>query len=134
MKKILLVDDDQLVRLCISAGLEAHLEGCCIVTARNGREAASILSSNPVDVVLTDLNMPEMDGYELAEHVGNNYPGAVVFTMSGNLMEDEKGTARRLPGCVVKCFRKPLDLKSLSIEIGNAISNRSVPGSPGTLK
>ena len=62
-KKILLVDDDMRNVFALSSALEAH--GMEVAIARNGREGVEKLSANPeTDLVLMDIMMPEMDGYE----------------------------------------------------------------------
>lgn len=63
---VLVVDDDPLNRsmLSMSLGREGHE----VVEAGNGLEAITVLAERPVDLVLTDIEMPEMDGYGLLEH------------------------------------------------------------------
>ena len=60
MGKILIVDDELNMRLVLSAMLKK--EGFDISSASNGREALQILQSNNIDVVITDLKMPDIDG------------------------------------------------------------------------
>jgi adenylate cyclase len=63
---VLVVDDDPLNRsmLSMSLGREGHQ----VLEAGNGREAVAVLEQQSVDLVLTDIEMPEMDGYGLLEH------------------------------------------------------------------
>ena len=63
---VLIVDDDSLNRsmLAMSIGALGHR----VIEAGNGREAIAVLAKHSVDVVLTDIEMPEMDGYELLSH------------------------------------------------------------------
>jgi PleD family two-component response regulator len=61
--KVLVVDDDALNRSMLTRLLER--EGHRVATAVNGRQAMDVLASEPVDVVLLDILMPEMDGYEV---------------------------------------------------------------------
>ncbi len=63
---VLVVDDDPLNRAMLSMSLGA--EGHSVLEAGNGREAIAMLASNAIDVVLTDIEMPEMDGYGLLQH------------------------------------------------------------------
>lgn len=65
---ILVVDDDPLNRAMLSMSLGA--EGHQVREAGNGREAIAALAAHAVDVVLTDIEMPEMDGYGLLRHRG----------------------------------------------------------------
>jgi len=81
--KVLLVDDSStarkhITRVLTSLGLQ-HIE-----TANNGLEAVQILSSQEFDLIVTDLNMPEMDGQQLTEFVrnemGNTYVPILMVT------------------------------------------------------
>jgi two-component system, cell cycle sensor histidine kinase and response regulator CckA len=80
---ILVVEDDTAVRELIRKTLAA--EGCRILEAENGSEALGLLEQRekPVDLVLTDVVMPEMGGRSLADHVGRLYPELKILFMSG---------------------------------------------------
>lgn len=84
MYRILLVDDEILVRDAIRenidwAAMDCELAGDC----ENGRQAAEFVKSHPVDIVLTDICMPYMDGMELAHFLHDNYPDIVIVIFSG---------------------------------------------------
>ena len=64
---MLVVDDDLLNRTLLAMGLKA--EGYCVEMAEDGRAALELLRAQPFDVVLLDLLMPEMDGYQVLEHM-----------------------------------------------------------------
>lgn len=66
-KSILIVDDCDTTRKLLSYIIRER--GYRILGASNGIEALEILATTPVDMVLTDLNMPQMDGYELARNL-----------------------------------------------------------------
>src|SRR4030065_2648211 len=63
-KSVLIVDDCDTTRKLLSYIVRER--GFKIVGASNGIEALEILATTPIDIVLTDLNMPQMDGYELS--------------------------------------------------------------------
>jgi len=63
---VLVVDDDSLNRSMLSMSLNAS--GHTVLEASNGAEAVAVLAGTPVDLVLTDIEMPEMDGYALLRH------------------------------------------------------------------
>ena len=65
MLRILVVDDDQSTRLYVRALLEAN--GYGVTVAKNGREALAIMDCEHVDLVVLDVMMPEMDGYEFTD-------------------------------------------------------------------
>ena len=82
-KRVLVVEDDAYVRDYLSAALETSGQGLEVSTAPNGREAAERLAAGGTDLVLTDLNMPEMNGVELVRHLRANHPTVQVVLMSG---------------------------------------------------
>ena len=64
-KKILIVDDSSTMRKIVTRSLrQAGLEADEILEAADGQEALDLLSGNPVDLILSDINMPNMDGIE----------------------------------------------------------------------
>lgn len=84
MYRILLVDDEILVRDAIKEnidweGLGCELTGIC----ENGQQAAEFVKQHPVDIVLTDILMPYMDGMELSHFLHDNYPDIVIVIFSG---------------------------------------------------
>ena len=70
LNKILIVDDSKTSRMMVRRCLEiAGITDAEITEAEDGRDALEQLNAAPVDLVLTDLNMPEMDGETLIRHV-----------------------------------------------------------------
>lgn len=65
--KILIVDDQPINRRLLTAQLEA--EGHTVIAAGNGVEALALLESTTVDVLISDILMPVMDGYRLCGHI-----------------------------------------------------------------
>jgi DNA-binding NtrC family response regulator len=79
--RILVVDDEETKRVTLAEDLAA--QGHEVVTAADGREALNRMRQAPVDVVVTDLKMPEMDGIELLKRIkGGAAPHAAVIMMS----------------------------------------------------
>lgn len=84
MYKILLVDDEILVRDAIREnidwkGMDCELVGDC----ENGQQAAEFVQNHEVDIVLTDICMPYMDGMELSHFLHDNYPDTIIVIFSG---------------------------------------------------
>ena len=80
MLNILIVDDEQIVRIYLQSVINWQEEGCKVVgVCKNGAEALAFLKNNQVDVVLTDLKMPKMNGIELmAEMKARNMETKVI--------------------------------------------------------
>jgi two-component system response regulator DesR len=82
MIKVLVVEDQGLVRGAISAllGLDVQIE--VVAQAQDGLEGLNALQEHDIDIVLTDIEMPNMTGLELAEQVIEKYPNSKVVIMT----------------------------------------------------
>ena len=84
MYRILLVDDEILVRDAIKENIDWKSLDCELVgDCENGKQASEFVKENPVDIVLTDILMPYMDGMELSKFLHDNYPDVVIVIFSG---------------------------------------------------
>jgi two-component system cell cycle response regulator CpdR len=84
---VLVVDDEPMV-LEVTALMLEDL-GCVVFTAKCGTEALSTLADEPtVTVLITDVNMPGISGYELAEHARKERPNLSVLLLSGRETAD----------------------------------------------
>lgn len=79
--KILVVDDEPAIRDILSSFFEEF--GYEVQTARDGREALSILEREPIQVMLLDLNMPGMNGLDLCRAIRPSQPRARIFALTG---------------------------------------------------
>jgi DNA-binding NtrC family response regulator len=82
MATILIVDDERHTREAIAAIL--HREAHEIVTLASGQAALDYLATQGVDLVISDVKMPGMDGLSLLRHVKTHYKGVVMVMMSGH--------------------------------------------------
>ncbi len=123
MKNILLVDDDKYLLDGLSMGLSIYLKNYAIVTAADGEKAVRLLKSMPVDYLVTDLQMPVMDGYELIEHAKKNYPSVPVAAMTGSRTPEVDKRVRLLGATL--CLRKPFHFKKLAETISSALETGS---------
>lgn len=79
---VLVVDDQQLVLDGITSLLGASPHIRVAGTAKDGNEALQFLRQNPVDVVLLDINMPNMDGLETCTHIASLFPLVKTLALS----------------------------------------------------
>jgi CheY-like chemotaxis protein len=79
--RVLLVDDDPRLLTVLSDVLRS--EGHAITTAANGEEALAVFDPGAHDVVITDLGMPKMNGWEVAERIKTRSPATAVFILTG---------------------------------------------------
>jgi len=80
-KTILVVDDAEIVRLSISSLLAEN--GYQVLTANNGLEAMAVIADDTVDLIITDILMPEMDGIELLQQLKKSASVSKVIAISG---------------------------------------------------
>ena len=90
MARILVVDDDKVMRLLLRAMLER--QGHSVVEAENGDEGLSYYRAAPTDLVITDIQMPVMDGLQMIKALRGDFPTAKIIAISGG-----KEPARRSP-------------------------------------
>lgn len=83
MKTILVVDDEATIRLMLQRALTA--QGYNILLACDGVDALAVASAHPneIDLLLTDVQMPEMGGLELARAFAQSHPGTKVIFITG---------------------------------------------------
>ncbi len=112
MKYVLIVDDEESLLLTIQAGFDGYKDQFEVVTARNGKEAVKVLETMPISLVVTDLKMPEMDGFELLGYIKNEYPQvpAIVMTAFGT---PEIETRLSQTG-MIRMLEKPVDFEELT--------------------
>lgn len=80
--RILFVEDHRLLRQAIKIQIEIERPSFVIKEANNGRQALLKLQREAFDLLITDINMPKMDGFQLAEVIRKDYPCIKILTVS----------------------------------------------------
>ena len=122
MKTILIVDDEK----NIVSGLEEAftLESYNVLTAYDGKEAWDKVNTNNVDLVITDLRMPMMNGNELVEKISSSYPTLPVIVLTGHgTIETAVESMRR---GAVDFFTKPVELDKLFLVEKKCLANSAL--------
>ena len=86
MKTVLLADDEPTLRETLADALRGELPGgvrCEVVCAESGVRAIELLARQSFDLVVTDLCMPQVDGFKLLDHLGRHHPRLPVVAMTG---------------------------------------------------
>jgi len=124
-KTVLVVDDEDTTRQTIVRMLEAG--GFTVVTATNGKDALEQLESRngEIDIVLSDVTMPEMNGIDLSYKVRDRYPTMPVAIVSGDVSELERSIIGRAD---VPFIKKPFHAESLYSAVREAIRSRAQDG------
>lgn len=115
--RILIADDEPLMR---SVSVEIlRLSGYETLSAENGVQALDILRTQPVDLVLTDVMMPEMNGIELLRHIRDEISETLpVIIVSGSLLN----AARTMENTYTTAMEKPYDFHILLETIDRMIT------------
>jgi len=112
MLRILLAEDDESMRLYLARALERV--GYRVTSVDRATAALPLLESQPFDLLLTDIVMPEMDGIELAQKAAEIAPGIRVMFITGFAAVALKA-GRKAPDA--KILSKPFHLKDLVAEV-----------------
>ena len=117
---LLFVDDEE--NILDIASEYFHFKGFEVLTARNGREAVRVLETEHVDCCFTDINMPEMDGLALAEHIHYTDNTIPVIVMTGYPSLDN--TIATLKNGVVDFLIKPVNLEQMELAVRRVLRQR----------
>src|SRR5574341_64105 len=104
-KKVLVADDSQTMRMFILFNLIKTLPGVRIVEAVNGLDAIEKLNHHEVDLILTDMNMPELDGAGVIRAVREVFKKdtpIIVITTKGEQKDRERGMSLGASGYITK--------------------------------
>ena len=118
MATLLIADDEKNIRSGLQMAFED--EGYQVLTASDGNEAWEKLQKNIVDLVITDLRMPGMDGYELLKRISSSYPTLPVIVLTGHgTIETAVETMR---DGAIDFFTKPVDIDKLALVVRKSIT------------
>ena len=117
---ILVVDDEPSVRDLIADAL--NLAGYSSISAAHGLEAVTKLRENQIDLMILDINMPNMDGYEVLQRMREQGSRTPVIVLTARL--DREDTKRAFELGADDFVRKPFGIEELTLRV-NAILKRS---------
>jgi DNA-binding response OmpR family regulator len=125
-RNVLIVDDDRDLLISLSEGLEVHAERFRVVTAGDGLAALDTLKEHPIDLVVTDLRMPRMDGLTLLMNIMDNYPEIPVIITTGYSTPQMKKTV--MEGGAAEFIEKPFMIEDLARRIISVLEKKSDGG------
>ncbi len=118
-KTVLIVDDEEPFLRTVADGFAPHAARVNVLTASNGKLATEILARCSVDLVVTDLKMPGMDGFELIAHMSRSCPAVPIIVMTAFGTPDIE---TRVEGQgVAHYLDKPLDFPALAKTVFDAL-------------
>ena len=125
MKTILVVDDDADTRAAIRSSLGSYQ----VLEAPHGRVALAVIAVTPVDLVITDIFMPEMDGLELIRALKKQTPDMPIIAISGGGRFDLAGSQLSLASRfgAEAMIRKPYDRQELERTVDLVLQGKGAP-------
>jgi len=125
-KRIGLVDDNEMFRLALASLIKMHVPNFEIITqASNGREFIELLEKMETqdlpDIVIVDVNMPEMNGFETARWLYKNFP--TIKTMAISMQNNESSIIRMISLGVVAYLQKSMEPPEFISAIDAVIKN-----------
>lgn len=121
-KRVLIVEDNAELRELIADYLSGHYE---IIEAENGVEATDIIDKMEIDLIISDIMMPQKDGITLAKEVKGNLETSHIPVI---LLTARTGIDNKIEGAEAKAdfyFEKPIDFNYLLVSINNLFEHQS---------
>jgi CheY-like chemotaxis protein len=117
--RALVVDDDEPIRNLLAKIVE-HA-GFEVETARDGAEAIGCIDADGYDVILLDLMMPRVDGYQVLEHLRDEHPDMVRCTIVATAVPERDLRRQSISG-VFKVHSKPFDIARLVNDLRECVA------------
>ncbi|MCL5024868.1 MAG: response regulator [Nitrospirae bacterium] len=123
MKNVLIVDDEKSFLLSLYEGLSSHAADLNIHTAITGKNALEVFGSTHIDLVITDLKMPEMDGFELLAFMSKNHPDIPAIIMTAYCSSEIRKRIDALGS--FRLLEKPIDFGKMVESIFDELARRT---------
>jgi len=95
LKKVLIVDDEETLTWSMAKSLSKDKDKYEVIIANNGKEALTLLKSNKIDLVISDIRMPDINGLDLLVKIRKDYPDTKVIIMTAYGSSDVQKEANR---------------------------------------
>jgi two-component system, cell cycle response regulator CpdR len=122
MPRVLIADDEASMRALVARAIA--MDGHETVTAQDGAEALEILAreGGAFDLLLTDIQMPIMDGIALALSAARDFPGLTILLMTG--FADQRERASNLNAIAHDVITKPFSIAYIRTAVADALASR----------
>lgn len=122
-RHVLVIDDQPSLLFFLHCSLEERWPGCSVDSARTSKQARALLRRNSYDVILTDYELRDGNGVQLAALLHERAPGVPVVLMTASPVPFyESGTSLRTKG-IAALLRKPFDLRQLYHTLETAVDH-----------
>jgi len=122
MARILIADDEESMRMLVARAI--GMDGHATVTAQDGAEALEILAreDGAFDLLLSDIQMPVMDGIALALTAARDFPDVTILLMTG--FADQRERASNLNAIAHDVITKPFSVADIRAAVADALAAR----------
>jgi CheY-like chemotaxis protein len=124
MKRILIVDDEPHVIRVLRMALEQS--GYLVDDAANGIQAMEYLGRQNPDLVITDIDMPRMDGKQLCMEISRTFPGRTfrIYVLTARAEREHRQWAKEIPN--LEFMEKPVSIRKLLSELDDYFERENV--------
>ena len=109
LKKVLIVDDEETLTWGMAKSLSKDKDKYEVLIANNGREAINLLNENEIDLVISDIRMPDINGLDLLVNIKKEHPQTKVIIMTAYGSSDVQKEANRRGSLYY--IEKPFEIK-----------------------
>ena len=123
MKIVLIAEDDRILSARLKSFLGKYEDQFDVIAVENGSQAMDVLKRRQISLLVTDIQMPEVDGLELLAYINQHHPVIPCFVMTAHGTPELK---KQLPRDIIRFFAKPIDIHHLTEAIIGVL-NRDIP-------
>ena len=111
MHKVLIAEDDPILSKRLVTILGKHSDIFEVISTKDGEEAIDVLKQMPVSLLITDIQMPKIDGLELLAYMNEHHPAIPCFVMTAYGTPEMR---KRLSRDILRFFNKPVEIDELA--------------------
>ena len=126
MEMVLIADDDRILTARLVTMMGKYEDKFDVIAVSNGKEAVSVLRRRKISLLITDIQMPEMDGLELLAYINEHHPVIPCFVMTAYGTPELR---KKLPKDVIRYFSKPVDAHAISKSVVDTLERKIPRGS-----
>lgn len=130
MNHILIADDNTVFSNALASYLRSQLADYTVQTVEDGAKAIEALNARPVSLLLTDLNMPNVNGYQVIAYARTRHPRMQVVAMTSAWLPDAELLLQK--SGVERCIAKPLRQEDIDRMIIGPLRDREKTGAMRT--
>ncbi|MEN8199300.1 MAG: response regulator [Thermodesulfobacteriota bacterium] len=125
MATILIVDDDLGLQKILGLSLQKYCDDFAVLFAENGEEAIKVLDRQAIDLLVTDIKMPKMDGLSLLSHMSIKHPAIPCIVLTSYTIP---GLEQKLSGSIFRFLKKPVMPDNLAALVQEGLEQSAKDG------